>query len=364
MDKIRDLLKKPLFAGIVGLMIGLIIGLPVLGWGLFPVKWKDLDASTLRQDLKDQYLCMVVDSYRVNQNGELAKARLDAMGESLQKSPYLLDTLQKGGCNYAPDDMSVLALKAALLGTTPAATGVAQATGTVVPVPTATAATSKGGTSSLLLGVLCAAFLLIGGALAYIFLIKNRRSRNEVPPAAAEDEYTDQGDDPEYANMYAKSYTEEETQIPAHVSGPAEGPVAHFVTTYVIGDDLYDDSFSIDAPSGEFLGECGVGISDTIGVGDPKKVTAFEVWLFDKNDIQTVTKVLMSSHAINDPAIRQRLASKGEPILVEPGQKILLETATLQLEAHVIEQVYGQGALPSGSFFERMTLELAVYPKH
>jgi uncharacterized membrane protein affecting hemolysin expression len=97
--------------------------------------------------------------------------------------------------------------------------------------------------------------------------------------------------------------------------------------------------------------------------GDPKKVTAFEVWLFDKNDIQTVTKVLMSSHAINDAAIRQRLASKGEPVLVEPGQKILLETATLQLEAHVIEMVYGQGALPSGSFFERMTLELAVYPK-
>ena len=135
------------------------------------------------------------------------------------------------------------------------------------------------------------------------------------------------------------------------------------MTTYVIGDDFYDDSFSIDAPSGEFLGECGVGISDTIGVGDPKKVTAFEVWLFDKNDIQTVTKVLMSSHAINDAGIRQRLASKGEPILVEPGQQILLETATLQLEARVIEMVYGQGALPSGSFFERLTLEMSVWPK-
>jgi hypothetical protein len=144
---------------------------------------------------------------------------------------------------------------------------------------------------------------------------------------------------------------------------PTEGPVAHFMTTYVIGDDLYDDSFSIDDPSGAFLGECGVGISDTIGVGDPKKVTAFEVWLFDKNDIQTVTKVLMSSHAMNDPLIRQRLASKGEPVLVEPGQQILLETATLQLEARVIEQVYGQGALPSGSFFERLTLEIAVWPK-
>ncbi len=363
MDKIREFLKKPLYAGIVGFVIGLIIGLPILGWGLVPVKWKDLDATTLRQDLKDQYLCMVVDSYRVNQNGELAKARLDAMGESLQKSPYLLDTLQKGGCNYAPDDMSVLALKSALLGTIPSISGTPQTTGTIVPIPTATPAASKSGTSGWLLGVLCAVFLLIGGTLAYIFLIRNRRTHDEVPPSAPEEDFATPVDEVENDEPYAKSYVKSESQIPSHVSAPSEGPVAHFVTTYVIGDDLYDDSFSIDAPSGEFLGECGVGISDTIGVGDPKKVTAFEVWLFDKNDIQTVTKVLMSSHAINDPAIRQRLASKGEPILVEPGQKILLETATLQLEAHVIEMVYGQGALPSGSFFERMTLELAVYPK-
>ena len=85
-----------------------------------------------------------------------------------------------------------------------------------------------------------------------------------------------------------------------YVAQGAAPPVAQYVTTYVIGDDLFDDSFSIDSPSGEFLGECGVGISETIGVGDPKKVTAFEVWMFDKNDIRTVTKVIMSEHAFRD----------------------------------------------------------------
>ena len=140
-------------------------------------------------------------------------------------------------------------------------------------------------------------------------------------------------------------------------------PVAQFMTTYMAGDDLYDDSFSIDSPSGEFLGECGVGISETIGVGDPKKVTAFEVWLFDKNDIQTITKVLMSTHAFNDPAINQRLASKGEPVLVEPGTKVLLETATLTLEARAVDLGYGSGALPPESNFDRLTLELAVWPR-
>ena len=66
------------------------------------------------------------------------------------------------------------------------------------------------------------------------------------------------------------------------------------MTTYRQGDDLYDDSFSIDSVNGEFLGECGVWVSRKLSVlRDPKKVTALEVWLFDKNDIQTVTKILM-----------------------------------------------------------------------
>jgi hypothetical protein len=30
-------------------------------------------------------------------------------------------------------------------------------------------------------------------------------------------------------------------------------------------DDLYDESFTFDAPNGEFLGECGVSVSEIIG---------------------------------------------------------------------------------------------------
>jgi hypothetical protein len=41
----------------------------------------------------------------------------------------------------------------------------------------------------------------------------------------------------------------------------------------------------------------------------------------------------------------------------------MLETQTLTLEARVVDMNYGQGALPSGSFFERLTLELAIWPK-
>ena len=192
---------------------------------------------------------------------------------------------------------------------------------------------------------MCVLTLVIGGLLAYLFLFRNRR--------------------PSIANNRSPISNVGRVAIDtaAYAEGGQEPPIVQYLTTYNLGNDLYDDSFSIDSPTGEFLGECGVGISEPIGVGDPKKVTAFEVWLFDKNDIQTVTKVLMSQHAFSDAAINQRLASKGEPVLAEPGKRIVLETATLQLEARVVNMAYGSGAMPSSSFFEQMTLELAVWPK-
>jgi hypothetical protein len=140
-------------------------------------------------------------------------------------------------------------------------------------------------------------------------------------------------------------------------------PITQTVTTYVLGDDLYDESFSIDTAGGEFLGEYGVGVSETIGVGEPKKVAALEIWLFDKNDIKTATKVLMSEHAYNDPNIRARLEPKGELIVVKPQEQVLLETETLQLLATVVDLEYGMGAMPQRSYFERITLELAVWPR-
>lgn len=401
---ISKILNKPLYAAITGLVIGLIIGLPILGWGLFPVKWKDADPSYLREDLKKQYTCMLVDSYALNRDVNLAATRLKALGvEDLAKPQGAFKNLQLGGCSYASSDPVILELKTALLVVEP---GKADVVSTEKPVkateesqPQAPVEKENKGRGTLLLVVLVWLFLLIAGALLYIFFLRNRRSINgpSLPQDDEESYLEDDIDQDMYAPEELDNYRQEEvnpeieepiveesvientdvaeveiqptvmeTKIAAPIMPPtmlAGEPVAHFMTSYLIGDDLYDDSFSIDAPNGAFLGECGVGISDTIGVGDPKKVTAFEVWLFDKNDIQTVTKVLMSSHALNDSGIKQRLASKGEPVLMEPGQAIVLETATLQLEAKVIEMVYGQGALPTGSFVERLTLELSVWPK-
>jgi hypothetical protein len=71
----------------------------------------------------------------------------------------------------------------------------------------------------------------------------------------------------------------------------------------------------------------------------------------------------MSPHAFNDMGIRSRLEPKGELVLVEPQKQVILETETLQLLATIVDLQYGDGALPSSSYFDRLTLELAIWPK-
>ncbi len=351
MEKIREYLKRPLIAGVVGLVIGLIIGLPILGWGLWPVKWFDAAPSDLRADLKVQYLCMVVDSALRNPDAkELALARLDAMGIQQDEIGTTFKDIKASDCNFKEVD-SIAKFESLVLAVKPTESVEKPPSplATTEATEAAAAEEKEGGSSPVVLLVfLCVGLLIVGGVLVYIFVLRPRGmvGGNEAPSVVSE--------------AQSVSRSAERTDYSAQGQ---ETPLAQFVTTYMMGDDLYDDSFSIETPSGEFLGECGVGISETIGVGEPKKVTAFEVWLFDKNDIQTITKVLMSSYAYNDETTRQKLSSKGEPVLLEPGKQVLLETATLQLEARVVESVYGQGALPAGSFMKQLTLELAVWPK-
>jgi hypothetical protein len=148
---------------------------------------------------------------------------------------------------------------------------------------------------------------------------------------------------------------------PATWEGEPDRPLVQFVTTYAHGDDRYDPSLSIESETGEFLGECGVGVAHATAGDGAERATAFEVWLFDINDIHTVTKVLVSDHAYGDEAFRAELASKGELVLARPGQVIELGTATLRARARVVERSYLAHKLAADRFFGRLTVELAVW---
>lgn len=354
MEAIRSQFNKPWVIALTALILGIFIGL-LWGYVISPVEWYDAAVYHLRSDLQEEYLRMAVDSNTLHPDLLSANKRYKDLAEF---GPTILQKLQSQpgvqgleAINKFSQDASV-----GVSAGEPAEPPVVEST-TVGEAPkpldgtTPEAEAEEEQESSPLLTlllVMCGITLVVGIAIAAIYLMRARQApgtEGTLTPAQQAIE----------AGRQAQ-YTDYET-------GGEEPPMAQFMASYKLGDDLFDDSFSVDSPTGEFMGECGVGISETIGVGDPKKVTAFEVWLFDKNDIQTVTKVLMSAHAFRDDITRERLAAKGEPLIAEPAGHALLETATLRLVAKIVDMNYGEGALPDKSFFDNLILEIAVWQK-
>lgn len=139
-------------------------------------------------------------------------------------------------------------------------------------------------------------------------------------------------------------------------------PLMQRMSTYIFGHGQYDDSFSIEDDQKHFLGECGAEVSETIGVGEPQRATAIEVWLFDKDDfVRTVTRVFASEHAYNDPALRAKLELAGDLVVAQPGAVAILETATLRVQAKVVDVEYAASPMPAKSHFQKLTLELAAW---
>ncbi|MBN1453041.1 MAG: hypothetical protein JW963_18635 [Anaerolineales bacterium] len=325
------ILKKPAVAATLGAILGLVFGWFVIGWWLWPVQWTDGTPEVLRSDLRADYLRMAVDSFRVNGDQAQAVRRWDELGanaasalEMVKQDPRGLDPV-----SISNFEQLIAAAKGSLEANAPPDGETQSSSFRTILISVA--------------GILILAVIVFG---VLYFLRNIFRPRSGTVSAAMQ-------------AAEASRHTEK-TDFQSLGLAP---PVTQMMTTYVLGDDLYDESFSIDTQGGDFLGEYGVGISETIGVGDPKKVTALEVWLFDKNDIKTATKVLMSSHAYNDPNLRARLEAKGELVMLAPQEQIILETATLQLLVTVSDLEYGVGALPPESYFERVTLELAIWPK-
>lgn len=337
MQPVLNFLKRPIVMAILAVILGFVLGLG-WGWGVDPVKYIDSTPAFMRADLQEDYLRMTIDSLQVNAdinaairrwqelgpNGPALLAKITATPNGL--NPQVIAAFTQIAAQYPPNEGGVIA----------------PPTDTTVPA-TGTAMTLAQWVISIA-GILILAVIVIAG---FIFLRRLLKKNGGGEPTTV-------------MQANAISRNAEKTNFEDMGLAP---PITQTMTTYLIGDDLYDESFSIDTQGGEFLGEYGVGVSETIGVGDPKKVTALEIWLFDKNDIKTATKVLMSPHAFNDPGIRGRLEPKGELVVVEPQKQIILETETLQLLATIVDLQYGQGPMPAESYFERLTLELAIWPR-
>jgi hypothetical protein len=328
-------------AAIAGVILGLALGL-LVGWVLWPVKYTNAVPQILSQQYQEEYLRMAVDSYRINQDPDLAFQRWANLGPT---APSLLDAILK---DPATQKTALITEYQRAIESRIGPIAFPSPSSPAVSPTDSPATASTTAPSALTFALIAGAILAIAviGWAVYRYIYRGKyTSTGEVSAARQAQDFSKAVERTDFAGL-----------------GLAK-PVTQNMTTYVLGDDLYDESFSIDSQAGEFLGEYGVGVSETMGVGEPKKVTAIEIWLFDKNDIKTATKVLMSPHAFGDQNIRGRLEAKGELVPIQPQGQVVLETATLQLLATVVDLEYGKGNLPDKSYFERITLELAIWPK-
>ena len=312
-------------------VVGFLLGWVVMGWWLWPVQWKDAAPRHLHPDYQMDYLRMAIDSYRVNRNAALARQRFEALGEA---GPELLKQILAKPEPQIRGDVEAFAL----VVTGQAVPGPTQA---APEAPTAAPGARFGLGRGVIFALVCLGFVaLLVVAVVAVLVVRQRgrrliQAREERRQAQAEEAFA------------------------VAEARPGEEALAHHITTYNFGDDYFDESFAIETDTGDFLGECGINLSEVINEGTPKEAAAFEVWLFDKADIQTITKVLVVPDA--SEALLRRAQDKGEVVVAQPGDTLNLETGNLRAQVRIREMQVGEGA--NGTFFEQLTAEFLVWQK-
>lgn len=350
MNKILELVQRRIWIGpLIGLLIGLALGL-LIGWVIAPVNW-----VPNRDDIM-----AIADSYSVNTDPVLARARLKNLPRADQERliQQLIQDLTKEGRTREVERINNLA-RALNLSLAPVAVTTPGA-GTSVPPTTPRPSTPSpaDGTGSIVNILLIVLVLILVAAAFALFVLRvlpqlrarlgARRERKAAPtPAAAAPKAT------------PSTPLDQRLAVMPPPPTTAPGGLGRFVPSYTLGNDNYDTSYSLETPRGEFLGECGMGISETIGEGKPDKVVAFDVWLFDKGDVRTVTQILASDYAYRDPTLRTKLSQKGEVVLAEKDKILHLETASLRIDARITELLYATNPnYPPNSHFQKLVVEI------
>jgi hypothetical protein len=353
---------------VIGFILGVIIGL-LIGWVLWPVEYEQAFTYQLVDEEKQHYVAAVVDSHNLTKQLDVAQQRFStwttdekvselarlsaeyqAQGkaqEAQQVAAWAADLQQVEGWDPAvvSEVSSEVENQYAENGEPNKAEAVSQFTsvlGASAPTPVVgpTPATAVPQTQAALGGsrwalALCGILLLVGGLIALILVVSGQRRTRESPAAG--------GAEPEW-------------------TGTGPPPLLQRTSSYALGMDNFDESFAIETEDSEWLGECGMGISESLDEGTRRRVTAFEVWLFDKPNTRTVTTVLMSDYANNDEALRNKLAARGEPVWATPGGTFSLETPDLIVEAEIVEMEYGEDT-PAFGYFNKLNVMLTAYQR-
>lgn len=335
----------------VGVLIGLILGF-IIAWGIWPVQWQDASPGQLHPAYQGYYINAVAKEYQQTGSIDVARHKL-GLDLAEKANPWVKETenLEAGFAQALEQTTS--REDVVTLGRLAQDLQVNFRSEVVAPeAPTPEAEAEAPATRSTLGNILRAlGYLIIALALAALGYLLYSRYVEKRRAEEGEQE-------PGLAGAYGRVIED------IAVEGETTPALRTTSATYREGDDFFNPSFSIE-DGAEFLGECGVDISHTIGAGDHKKVTALEIWLFDKSDIKTVTTVLASEYAFQDPTFGEELLSKvaggGELRQIIPGEEIVLETTALRVRALVKAVEYATEDLPANSYFKEANIELRAY---
>jgi hypothetical protein len=357
----------------MGLLVGLIVGvlLGIVGTVIYinqnpPVYQGGAYPNEMTTAYQKHYLAMVIDSYIVNQEPQVAQERLKSfetrdkiqtLGErsasyvaaGRASEAQLINDLAvslkqtEGWDNATIEDVvreltvryqseparaqGVGTLSAALLdGLVPY-----QPEGETPPAeqPAAPQPGPASEASPWFIYLLCCLFLLVLIVLAVLLL--GRRQISKAPPKPA---------------------------VEWEGEGPA--PLKAWSGTYTLGDDLYDEFFTIETEDDDFLGECGMAIMDSVSGTSPKQVMTFDVGLFDKTDITTRSQIIMSEFAYNDETLRGKVEAnpQAEALLAEPGKEFSFESTAMRVEGKIEEMEYGEG---ENKYFAKLKVGLNLF---
>ncbi len=311
-----------------GIFLGMALGL-LIGWVVAPVSWTP-NADDVQA---------IMDSYSLNNDLSMARARLRGLSTEEQARIFKKLISDANAHNRTAEATRANALAQALNLPIDKISSDSFSIFTLVPIVVVGA-------------IIFAGLAVIAGG---IFL------RGVAPQLRAEPSPDTPVAEPE-AQALEEPIALETPRPPPPAKGSAS--LGRHIATYNSGLDNFDTSFPLETSRHGFLGECGIGVSETLDDGLPDKVTAFDLWLFDKTDVRTVTQIVMSEHAFNDPGLRARLQTKGEAVLASKGQVLRLETQSLRIEARIQDMAYAANSrLPANSYFQKLVVEIASHTK-
>ena len=137
-------------------------------------------------------------------------------------------------------------------------------------------------------------------------------------------------------------------------------PLIEYLATYTADDKLFDLSFQIEKAS-HYLGECGVTVAKVLDAKS-NQATALELWLFDTQGPQTISKILASHYCFNRVDFRSELELRGQVVWIQAGHTIILEANDLRVNAKVLQVEYETTSAVPQSVFKKVVIQIEVWP--